>query len=178
MGSYSCPPKVEDLKNKIHILAKWRCDCSQTWLIQEHRVLQVLDSVQEQLFSCADIGGDILIFKLETMRVFGYLWSEGVVWLREKQRQNRTMTLQHPPPPAEAAAKAIWPSPESLCILISSKTRVITRLPWMRGMRLVQRPCCCSVLLRDNTGLWGLCFLTDDALLLCLAPARCRTSVA
>lgn len=122
--------------------------------------------------------GIFLIFKLETMRVFGYLWSEGVVWLREKQRQNRTMTLQHPPPPAEAAAKAIWPSPESLCILISSKTRVITRLPWMRGMRLVQRPCCCSVLLRDNTGLWGLCFLTDDALLLCLAPARCRTSVA
>lgn len=129
-------------------------------------------------FSHVDIGGDIFKCELETMRVFGYLWSNGVVWLIEKPNQNRTMTLQHPPFLAGAAAKAVWPSPESPHILISSKDKSYHKAPWMRGVRLVQRDCCFSVLHWDNTGLWGLCLLRDNVLLLSLAPARCKTSMA
>lgn len=77
--------------------------------------------------------GIFLICKLETMKVFGYLWSNRAMWLTEKQRQNRTMTLQHPPPAGEAAAKAIWHSPESLYILISSKDKSYHQAPMGEG---------------------------------------------
>lgn len=86
----------------------------------------------EQLFSHVDIGGDILICKWETMRVLGYLWWNGVMRLTEKQRTD----------PWHFSILLLWlrqqQRPSDLCQRIfpsfsPQRTRVITRLPWMRG---------------------------------------------
>lgn len=50
-----------------------------------------------------------------------------------RETKNRTMALQHHSAPGEAAAKAIWPSPESLYILISSKDKSHHQAPMDEG---------------------------------------------
>lgn len=85
-----------------------------------------------QFRNSVDIGGDIFN---KQIRDNEGLWLPLVQqsYVTYRETKNRTMALQHPHPLGVAAVKTIWPSPESLYILISSKDKNFHQAPMDEG---------------------------------------------